>query len=346
MSIRKPLVSIIIPNYNHSQYLDQSIQSALNQTYTNIEIIVNDNCSTDDSIEVLKKYISQGVIINKNPVNISNNNYRVVYERSRGKYFILLCADDFLVDDFVERAVEVMEQDESICLFHGERHYIDEKGNVTELDPFFCCDFKVSGEKMLPIFMLTDVGQSAQALIRRSVFERVGCHDTEHDHTNIDREQWFRLCMEGNYAYSRKQAAYIRVPAVQSQTSIVINTFYHPIALYVTLKGYVHWGILRGYDEVVLREETATKKLVSECLGMVEMLIKERKYSLARKYILFLRIVDEDVYDDERYQRLCSLLENKDNMNTREMIYGKTENFTAHKRSYEPPAGYISMGEF
>ena len=46
----QPLVSIIMPNYNHSMYLEQSIQSALNQTYSNIEVIVNDNASSDNSL--------------------------------------------------------------------------------------------------------------------------------------------------------------------------------------------------------------------------------------------------------------------------------------------------------
>ena len=60
----KPLVSIIIPNKNYSRYLDESIQSALNQTYCNVEVIINDNCSTDDSFDTMLKYLDKGLIIN------------------------------------------------------------------------------------------------------------------------------------------------------------------------------------------------------------------------------------------------------------------------------------------
>lgn len=341
----RPLVSIIIPNFNHSMYLDQSIQSALNQTYPNIEIIVNDNASTDNSVEVAAKYLDRGIIINKNPDNITNSNYRLVYERSAGEYFVLLCADDILAPDFVEKAVDVMERHKNIGLVHVERDYIDEVGRITELDPFFRCSFRSEGESMLPIFMLTDVGQSAQGLIRRSVFEQAGCHDTEHDHTNIDKEQWFRLCMHGDYAYIRSVKNLIRKPAGESQTSTTVRSFYHPIALYVSLKGFVHWGQLRGYFEVVAREEKGMKKLASECLKMTEALLAEGEYTIARKYLLFMRLTDSDIVNNEEYKQLLQAWQDKDNTRYQVREYGETGNFSYHKRSYEPPKGYELLEE-
>ncbi len=341
----KPLVSIVIPNYNHSVYLDQAIQSALSQTYSNIEVIINDNCSTDASIKVARQYLKQGVIINKNAENILNSNYRVVYERSKGKYFILLCADDVLCSDFIEKAVKIMEEHEEIGFVHGERKYIDENGKITELDPFFNCSFIAKGKDMLPIFMLTDVGQSAQGLIRRSAFEQAGAHDTEHDHMNIDKEQWFRLCMNADYAYMQDIAANIRVPSGISQTSITVGSFYHPIALYVSLKGFVHWGRLRDYPEVVEREEKGMKKLAQECMAMTRSLLTQQKYDLARKYLLFMSIADEGIAETEEYKELLLTWEMKDTGSDNITEYGKTSNFAFHKRSYEPPAGFQLLEE-
>ncbi|MDO5340840.1 MAG: glycosyltransferase family A protein [Bacteroidia bacterium] len=68
---RQPLVSVIIPNYNHARYLDQRIQTVLNQTYQNFEVIILDDKSTDNSLEVIAKYkvnphISQIVINEQN----------------------------------------------------------------------------------------------------------------------------------------------------------------------------------------------------------------------------------------------------------------------------------------
>lgn len=342
---RMPLVSIIIPNFNHSMYLDQSIQSALNQTYGNIEVIVNDNASTDCSVEVAKKYLDKGIVINKNPENVANSNYRLVYDRSRGEYFVLLCADDVLAEDFVEKAVAIMEEHRNVGLVHVERNYIDEAGRVTELDPFFRCSFLAGGESMLPIFMLTDVGQSAQGLIRRSAFEQAGCHDTEHDHTNIDKEQWFRLCMHADYAYVREIRNLIRKPVGESQTSTTVRSFYHPIALYVSLKGFVHWGRLRGYREVVEREEKGMKKLATECLQMAESLLAMGDFDTVRRYLLFMQIADPEIVDNEIYRQILEAWEKREIPVGYSEEYGETENFSFHKRNYEPPAGYQPFTE-
>jgi len=56
MQTDKPLVSIIIPTYNRANYLEKAIESVLKQTYENIEIIVSDNASTDNTMEVMQKY--------------------------------------------------------------------------------------------------------------------------------------------------------------------------------------------------------------------------------------------------------------------------------------------------
>ena len=339
----KPLVSIIIPNFNHSRYLDQSIQSALDQTYPNTEIIINDNASTDDSIRVAAKYLDRGVIINKNPDNILNSNYRVVFERSSGKYFVLLCADDVLLPHFVEKAVSIMEKHENIGFVHQERTYIDEDGNMTELDPFFNCSFTVSGEKMLPIFMLTDIGQSAQGLIRRSAFEKAGYHDTEHDHLNIDKEQWFRLCMNSDYAYLREVGTLIRLPAALSQTTVTVNSFYHPIALFVTLKGFIEWGKLRGYEDVVAREKMGMKKLARECIGMVKALLTSGDFDTARKYLLFMELADDEIVVEDDYKKFKELCDRQEKYDVESSDKVRKEAYSRHSRNYPPPNEYVEI---
>lgn len=73
-----PLVSVIVPNYNHSVYLDQRLQSVLCQTYKNIEVIILDDCSTDNSLEVIEKYRSDSRIVSVvvNDINSGNTYYQ------------------------------------------------------------------------------------------------------------------------------------------------------------------------------------------------------------------------------------------------------------------------------
>ena len=66
-----PLVTVIIPNYNHAKYLDERLQSVLNQTYSNFEVIVLDDMSSDNSLDIINKYVSHPKMsqIVKNKIN-------------------------------------------------------------------------------------------------------------------------------------------------------------------------------------------------------------------------------------------------------------------------------------
>lgn len=331
-----PLVSILIPNRNHSSYLDECIRSAMDQTYKNIEIIVCDNCSDDDSYEVIKKYIKMGVILNKNPVNIFNYNYRMLAQLCNGEFFILLCADDILKPDFIEKAMNVMLKNKSIGYLHCERDYIDENGEIIELSPFFSCSFQVAGENMLPIYMLTDVAQASQCLIRKDAFDSVGGHDTETDHSNIDRELWFRLSMKYDYAYLRDKLSYIRIHS-SSETNRVSKNFVHPLSIYVMIKGFLEWGKLNGYTEVLERESLAFSRLANDILDQAEQLIKLVDLVNAKRYMILSELVFKDVKDSIKYKKCIEMIEHGCYEDT---LYCKDIRINDRIRNYNPPKNF------
>lgn len=104
------LVSVIIVNYNNAPYLDQSIQSVLKQSYKNIEIIVVDDKSKDDSIKKLRKYKNKIKVI-KNKIKTRYGSYNQInsyyngFLKSKGKYLFLLDSDDFFKLDKVKYLV-------------------------------------------------------------------------------------------------------------------------------------------------------------------------------------------------------------------------------------------------
>lgn len=104
MSI-KPLVSVIITNYNYSDYIGQAIESVLSQTYENIELIVIDDGSTDKSVKTIEEYVKQFPKI----IFIKQKNHGVVYTRNRGmeratgEYICCLDADDFFDSDYIDK---------------------------------------------------------------------------------------------------------------------------------------------------------------------------------------------------------------------------------------------------
>jgi len=113
----KPLVSIIIPNYNKAPYIRESIESALNQTYKNIEVIVVDDGSTDQSREIIKSFgkkIKAYFLPHKN-ANVARN---FGFKKSKGEYIQFLDSDDIILPEKIEKQVELLEKtggDMALC---------------------------------------------------------------------------------------------------------------------------------------------------------------------------------------------------------------------------------------
>lgn len=102
-----PLVSVCIPVYNAVKYIEQTLNCFLNQTYSNIEIIVSDDCSTDGTLEKLEKFKDhEKITILKNSKNTGiGPNWNNAYNKAKGKYIVIANADDIHFSNFIEKAV-------------------------------------------------------------------------------------------------------------------------------------------------------------------------------------------------------------------------------------------------
>ena len=99
MNKLKPIVSVLIINYNNDKFIQDCIESIENQTYKNIEIIFHDDSSSDNSIEVISKYKKIKII--KNKIRTTHgafnqmNAYQRAFQKSKGEIIFLLDSDDF-----------------------------------------------------------------------------------------------------------------------------------------------------------------------------------------------------------------------------------------------------------
>jgi len=129
--LNKSLVSIVIPNYNKEEYIKESIDSALNQTYRPIEIIVVDDGSTDNSKEIIKscgKKIKAYFLPHKNANAARNFGFR----KSKGKYIQFLDSDDVIHLDKIEKQVNLLERTKADIALCYWRH-ITNKGEQKEV---------------------------------------------------------------------------------------------------------------------------------------------------------------------------------------------------------------------
>jgi glycosyltransferase involved in cell wall biosynthesis len=128
-----PLVSICIPTYKYS-FFEPALQSALNQTYNNTEIIICDD-SSDKYIEnIIGKYKDNRIVYVKNPVNIgARENYKKCLNLSSGKYIKFLNDDDLLHIDCAQTMVEYFEcYGDKVSLITSNKNIIDKNGNIIE----------------------------------------------------------------------------------------------------------------------------------------------------------------------------------------------------------------------
>jgi glycosyltransferase involved in cell wall biosynthesis len=132
-----PKVSIGMAVYNGEKYLAQAIDSILAQTFSDFELIISDNASTDRTAEICQQYAlaDKRIRYHRNPVNIGGaNNENQTFRMSRGAYFRWAAHDDLCAPELLEKCAAVLDQDPSIVLCHSYVVEIDDKGHPLKIN--------------------------------------------------------------------------------------------------------------------------------------------------------------------------------------------------------------------
>jgi len=135
---RLALVSIGLPVYNGGAFLALSIQSLLDQTYGNIELLISDNASTDTTQGVCERFAKQDprVRYERLPSNIGGGkNHTRVFERATGEYFMWASSDDMWQPTYVERCVELLRNDPAVVLAYAINAKMNEQGESLGIVP-------------------------------------------------------------------------------------------------------------------------------------------------------------------------------------------------------------------
>jgi glycosyltransferase involved in cell wall biosynthesis len=127
-----PLVTIAIPTYNRAdRYLVQALESAVKQTYENIEIIVADNCSSDHTEELVKSFKNPRIRYFRHSSNIgADPNWNFCLREAKGEYFLLLQDDEAIDSDFVAVCMQAANYSTNIGLIRTGARIIDEHGKI------------------------------------------------------------------------------------------------------------------------------------------------------------------------------------------------------------------------
>lgn len=171
----EPLVSIITPVYNSEEYLEETILSVINQTYKNWELLLVDDCSTDNSYEIIEKYLTDERIKylrnerNSGPAITRN----VGLETANGKYIALLDSDDFWGKTKLENQVKFMVKN-NLELSHGNYYFCDLKSEVIK-------KIEVSEQIDYKILLKENQFKTMTMMIKKNVLENIRFQDIKHE---------------------------------------------------------------------------------------------------------------------------------------------------------------------
>jgi glycosyltransferase involved in cell wall biosynthesis len=197
---QNPLVSIICSCYNHCNYVIESLQSALNQTYKNIQIIVVDDFSVDNSVAVIESFIKEypEIIFIKNKTNLGvTKSVNQAIHHSKGDYFIDLAADDLLLQNCVEIQVRTFLNSEyqNLAIVYGNAELIDHNGS--HLSYYFDVNNELkalparpTGDIFTNVISTETTICSVSALYKMSVFKDLNCYDESLYYEDLD--YWIR----------------------------------------------------------------------------------------------------------------------------------------------------------
>jgi glycosyltransferase involved in cell wall biosynthesis len=203
-----PIVSVCLPTYNRAKMLREALASVLSQTLRDLEIIVSDNASVDDTELVVRSFGDPRIVYVKNARNVGAvPNINRCYAMARGEFIALCPDDDLMLPDNLARKVEVLRSHMRVGLVHSRFHVIDENGNVIRANtnkghgPERDADAVEPGGVFLRR-MLEGVCEvnPVSAVFRRECWEKLGGLDESLKYVD-DYEYWMRIAVYYDVAY-------------------------------------------------------------------------------------------------------------------------------------------------
>ena len=210
-----PKVSVCIPTYNCSKYLQETIESILSQTFTDFELIIIDDCSTDHTKDIGLYYASRDKRISFS-VNSSNigmvNNCNLCLSKAKGDYIRYVFGDDLLTHkEAIVKMVDILDANNDIVLVSSSRKVIDENSNEKKIWSHFM-DITVAKGTTIINKCLSEqknlIGEPSAVMFRRINATRGFNEKYKH---LIDLEMWFHLLEQGEFAYIDEPLAAFRI---------------------------------------------------------------------------------------------------------------------------------------
>jgi len=227
-------VSIIIPTFNRENYLYHAVESALNQDYPNVEVIVSDNASTDNTEESINKYFADSrfkYFRNEKNLGMVGNQRRGLFEYACGDWGLVLDSDDYLCDNsYISKAVKLIEENKNVVLVHANFR-IKYEGTAKFKDSDKQLERIVPGRWMFLNYKYAVLGRvnydKLTVLFNRRIAMELDIF--KEDILSSDREAFLKISIEGNVGFVSDVVAVYRVHSSNLGKSADMDDFFKNI---------------------------------------------------------------------------------------------------------------------
>lgn len=263
--MEKPIVSIIIPAYNAEKYIKQTIESAIGQTYKNIEVIVIDDGSKDGAAEIVKSFGDQRIIYifqeNKGQSAARNSGIKI----AKGKYISFLDSDDLFLPQKIERQVDFLESNPDCGVCYSKiYHFFSDQPEKLYYNPIP----NYSGyifDKLLTHSVVNPLA----AVMRKEYLDKYG--GFKEDWRRCD-EQYLWLKMAFNkvkFCYLDEVLGHYRInrESMSNQNVYVVETMEKFLELLDIVESWLGQEESRKYDFDELRKKTKRKLFIGRLLA-------------------------------------------------------------------------------
>lgn len=207
------LVSVCIPAYNSAEYIGRTIESVLSQTYENLELIVVDDCSVDNTVDIVRSFLDERVRLICNEQNLGmTGNWNKCINEAKGEYIKLIPADDCIYPECIEQSVAVLSDKPEISLVIVGSDLVNNEDRVIGSYMHWKKQGLVKGSIIAKRSAMYNnfFGNPVCAMFRKKDFERTGGFDKDIPYI-LDFDLWLMLTALGDVWVIKDKLSAFRV---------------------------------------------------------------------------------------------------------------------------------------
>lgn len=244
------LVSVVMPSYNHREYVGRAIESVLRQTYQNFEFIIADDGSTDGSLEVIGQYDDPRIKFIRYEHNTGFGALEYAFTAAEGEYIASLASDDMWAETLLEKYVMFLENNKDYGCCFCQPKIIDENDQTIEnsdMNNVFCFENNTREGWFKRLFLKGNCICAPAMCIRGELFRKLGVFRYQYRQAQ-DYEYWLRLLQFSNiYIYPEKLCMY-RIHNEGENGNISTPTWENLSRSRMEAK-FIAWSIMEGLEE-------------------------------------------------------------------------------------------------